>query len=936
MPFLKSLPSVLFIFLTIGLMKRTSADETAEGLDFFESKIRPVLVEHCYPCHSAESGKSKGGLLLDSSSAMRKGGDSGPAVVPLDLSSSVIVGALKYETFEMPPKGKLAENIVADIEAWIEMGAPDPRHVSNPAQVQESIDIQAGRSFWAFQPRRKFGGEQSIDGLVDPSSPRATNDQLVRRLFLDLIGLPPTPTQRREFLRQCEEDSVSTAIDKLIDQLLSQREFGEKWARHWLDVARYADSNGGDFNLTFHQAWRYRNYVIDVFNDDVPYDRFVREQIAGDLLPFDTPEQRNRQLVATGFLMVAAKMLTERDKAKMHLDIADEQLDTIGRSMMGMTLGCARCHDHKFDPIPTSDYYAMAGILHSTRTADRVLMNNVNVTGWTESDLLPDAQTQKLITTHRSKIAGLEETLKVKEATALELGVNDTEGTGDFGVVVDDPEAERVGPWRQSTYRPNHIGSHYLATDKDKGPYSITWKARLPQPGKYELRVSFGGGKGLAKSAGYVVRHVGGETRVAVDQTVQPSIAGLWQPIGQFNFDRDAEVSLTDKNAGGHVIADAIQLVSIDQLNEAVDRPGAKLAVEIRSLKGELEKLREAPPKVPQAMAAMDNAGSRMGDLNIRIRGETTNLGPKVHRGFLQVASDEFAETPSIRDGQSGRVELAEWLTNDDHPLTARVMANRIWQQLFGRGLVATVDNFGVRGTPPSHPELLDYLAERFVAGGWSMKSLIREIVRSKTYQQSVGVDPTEDPENNLLQRQNRRPVPAETMRDSILAIAGQLDRRQRESVVKQLDMYAIATSGARHESLGQTAKLRQRSIYLPMVRGAVPPSLAVFDFPNPDLVTGRRAVTTVPTQALFMMNSPLVREMSLAVGSQFTIENVGLEKVIDELYQRILVRDADAEDIVIGEQYIKRTMDHGKSSEEAIALFVQVLFSSTEFRFVE
>lgn len=909
--------------------------QDAIEFEFFESKIRPVLVTHCYRCHSDESGKAKGGLQLDSRAGWQIGGDSGAAIVPGKPEESLLIEAISRSgvTSEMPPNSHLPENVIDDFREWISRGAADPREGGTSVEEKTSIDIEAGRQYWSFRPRQTFSSRQSIDGFVVPQAPDAPADKLVRRLFLDLIGLPPTQDERAEFVRAYNERSPEQAVSTFADRLMGRHEFGEKWARHWLDVVRYADSNGGDFNLTFHEAWRYRNYVIDAFNDDLPFDQFLREQIAGDLLPAETSEQRNRQLIATGFLMVSPKMLTERDKAKMHLDIADEQVDTIGRAFMGLTLGCARCHDHKFDPIPTSDYYAMTGILHSTRTADRVLMNNVNVTGWTNTDLAVDEATRSLIESHTSEIEQLEREIELLEKVT----------PNDAGIVVDDTEAEKRGRWRKSTLRPNHIGEHYLATDKGGGPSSITWKATLPKPGDYELRVSFGGGGGLAKTATYLVRHAEGETEVTIDQTVQPNINGLWYAIGHFSFAATtdsptvtAEVKLTDKDAGGHVIADAIQLVRVDDLEEIDSEQQDSSIVKLNRLRKQLKEHKANVPKTSQAMAAQDVANERFGDLHIRIRGETNNLGRKVPRGFLQVASFPGPHSESIADDESGRRQLADWLAHPNHPLTARVISNRIWQQLFGKGIVATSDNFGVRGTAPSHPELLDYLAGRLVDSDWSMKTLIREIIDSKSYRQAAKTASADDPDNLLLRHQNRRPLTAEAIRDSFLMIAGQLDPAPRESVVKELGMYAIETSGKRHKSLGETDKLRQRSIYMPIVRGAVPPSLAIFDLPNPDLVTGRRSVTTVPAQSLFMMNSPFVKDMAQAVGEQLSAEKVATSRVVQNLHQRILVRDADDNEIAMGSDYIAELMADGNSRSESIASYVQILFSSAEFRFIE
>ncbi len=910
--------------VAVLLVSAGATPEHAARLEFFESKIRPVLVERCYECHSAESSKSKGGLRLDSRAAWQVGGESGPAILPGRPDESLIIKAISRggEMPEMPPKSHLSKDVIADFKQWIADGAVDPRDGTAPIHQKETIDIDEGRKHWAFQPRQALSQDRSIDDFVNPQTPPASPERLVRRLFLDLNGLPPTLAERSEFLRLCKERSPAHAVAIFTDRLLSRGAFGEKWARHWLDVARYADSNGGDFNLTFPQAWRYRNYVIDAFNQNMPYDQFLREQISGDLLPYETVEQRNRQLIATGYLMVAAKMLTERNKPKMHLDIADEQVDTIGRSIMGLTLGCARCHDHKFDPIPTVDYYALAGILHSTRTADGILMNNVNVTGWTETELEMDEEARALKEAYQVKMETLEREIEEQKQLAK----------GAVGIVVDDTKAEKSGPWRKSTFRTNHVGDHYLATDKNKGPYSITWKAKLPKPGCYEVRVSFGGGSGLAKSASYRVRHADGATTLTIDQTNKPTIRGLWFPIGAFTFESEASIHLTDKQANGHVIADAIQFVHADDLAEEAQAPTADL----KELQEKLDNLRANTPSISKAMAAADHANEWFGDLHIRIRGETGNLGLQISRGFLQVASYPGMEQAAIPEGQSGRRELADWLTHPNHPLTARVMANRIWQQLFGKGIVETSDNFGLLGAPPSHPELLDYLAELLIANGWSMKTLIREIVLSKTYQQEAQTPSPDDPDNALLRHQNRRPAPAETIRDSILAIADELDREPRESVVAQLGMYAIETSGKRHESLSQTGKLRQRSIYLPIVRGAVPPSLAVFDLPNPDLVTGARAKTNVPAQALFMMNSPFVRAMTHAVAEKAVDENLVMTDLIKELYLKILIREADSIDLAMGTDYLTQLIDNGKSMQEAAESLVQVLFSSTEFRFIE
>ena len=923
-----------------------SADEAGQ-LEFFESKIRPVLVKHCYRCHSTKAGKSKGGLLLDSRHGWQVGGDSGPAIIPYKPQESLILLAINQsgESSAMPPDDRLSEAVVKDFEAWIMAGAIDPRDGHKPPPVKR-MDIAAGKQFWSFQPLQNSFDHASIDGFIQPHASVAAAHTLARRLYLDLIGLPPDTDEQQEFGRIYSENSPAKAVEIFTNRLLSRKEFGEKWARHWMDIARYADSNGGDFNLTFPESWRYRNYLIDAFNHDMPYDQFIREQIAGDLLPASGTEERNRQMIATGFLMVAPKMLTERNKAKMHLDIADEQVDTIGRAILGLTLGCARCHDHKFDPIPTADYYAMLGILHSTRTADGILMGNVNVSGWKETELQVDAKTRRVLKQHQDRITNIEKELKRKREKLKKLQTKDA-------VTVDDPKAEIMGMWRKSTFRPNHIGSHYLVADKGiKEALSISWNILLPKPGQYEVRVSFGGGAGLEKKAPYVITHAKGQTELLIDQTLKPSIDGLWYPLGTFNFATGtidnvadsktsgsayATVRLSNRGTTAPVIADAIQLVPIETLQNSDQVQTSKpLLDEIKRLQAELESLEKSVPKIEKAMVAADHSGERLGDTHIRIRGEPDNRGLKVPRGFLQAASSTDASKPDIPKHQSGRIELANWLTNPENPLTSRVMANRIWQQFFGRGIVSSTDNFGVRGARPTHPELLDFLATEFMNQGWSVKSLIRKIVQSKTYQQSSFVVSSSDPENRSLRRQNCRPASAETLRDSILAIAGELNREPQKSAVGSLGMYAIATSGKRDPSLSKTGELRHRSVYMPVIRGAVPPSLAIFDLPNPDLVTGTRSETTVPAQALFMMNSQFIRDISKAMAAAVCAEHNDLDVLIGELYQRILIRSADQDDITQAEKYITGLIRDGKSKQAAVASFVQAMFSSTEFRFID
>ncbi|MCP5539765.1 MAG: DUF1553 domain-containing protein [Akkermansiaceae bacterium] len=934
---------------------------------FFEKHIRPVLVERCYECHSTESGKSKGGLRLDTRDGWARGGDSGPALVPGKPADSLLLGALAHDPDlpEMPPKERLPDEVIAHFRAWIADGAPDPR-TAPPAAAdggKTGIDVEEGRRFWAFQPRvvsppppvkRPDWPRGEIDRFLLASmeenglspAPPADPIALARRLTFDLTGLPPTPEEIDRFVTEAGGD-FDAAADALVDRLLESPRFGEKWARHWLDLARYADSNGGDINLTFPHAWRYRDYTIDAFNRDKPFDRFIREQIAGDLLPHASLARQTEQMIATGFLIIGPKMLSERDKEKMHLDIADEQIDTIGRAFLGMTLGCARCHDHKFDPVPTEDYYALAGILRSTVTGDGIRMNNVNVSGWIERELpVPNAQ-RAMIDRHRREIEALAEkisTTKSRIATLEKSGAP-------LGIVVDDTEAEKRGEWKTSTNFPRFFGAGYLHDlNTGKGEKSVTWRATIPADGEYEIRVSYVAASDRAGTAPYRVRHAGGETRVAVDQTQKGEIDGQWAVLGRFPFKQGMVADLTLFNAAtsGFVMADAARFVSVAELEKEPSGGSETLDAErenLTRLEDEMRRLEASAPEVPKAMAAADRAPEEVGDQAIRLRGEPANLGSVVPRGFLQVASRPGGARPAaIPAGESGRRELADWIASPENPLTARVTVNRLWRQVFGEGLVRSVDNFGVLGDRPSHPELLDWLAEDFVAHGWSVKHTLRRLLRSRAYRQSAANPDAAraDPENRWLARQNRRALPAESIRDAMLAASGELDLSPPGSSVSHLDEQAIANTAKQRES-AQSDSDRHRSLYLPLVRGDMPAFLEIFDMANPDMSAGQRAATTVPSQALLMLNSPLVHDLATALAERTagalnaTEGRVDPDAAIAVFYRRVLGRTPGDYELSNARAYLAELeAEEAMSETEALASLARVLFGSTEFRFLE
>jgi hypothetical protein len=729
--------SKFLIFLTgAGLLlaaaRLQAAETNAKDVEFFENKIRPVLAARCYECHSAKAAKVKGGLLLDTRDGIRKGGEKGPAVVPGNVADSLLIQAIRHDELKMPPKSKLSDAVVADFVQWVTMGAPDPRG-SGAASASKRMTPEEARDFWSFRPLRKAEPPAvkhaswprgDIDRFVlakleeNGLRPVADADRraLIRRVYFDLIGLPPAPEEVEAFVN----DRSPTAFETIVDRLLDSPHFGERWSRHWLDLARYAESNGNADNTPFPQAWRYRDYVLAAFNKDKPYDQFIREQVAGDLFPAKDAKERDEFLTATGFLALTSKPRAQNNP-DYRMDLIADQIDVTARSVLGLSVMCARCHDHKFDPIAQKEYYALAGIFEST-------------------DML-------------------------------------------FGA---------------------------------------------------------GGKKGGGKKNG---------------------------------------------GAGGlHTLSDSAQVMGVKE--------------------------------------------GRPIDTALCIRGESRNRGEKVPRGFLTVATAGAA--PSINRSGSGRLELAQWLTHADNPLTARVAVNRMWMHLFGRGLVNSPDNFGALGEKPSHPQLLDYLAGKFIANGWSRKQLIRSLVLSRAYQLSSAANEKGDkidPDNVLRWRMSPRRLEAEAIRDAILVVSGKLDRTPPQG--------SLAQATPKGKKQNYTLKESNvRSVYLGMVRGApLSETLALFDMASPNLVVAQREVTTVPAQSLFLMNSPWVIEQSRHFAQRLLTDSA-LDDAgrVDRAYRLALSRPAADAERARALAYVQRL----GGEEKAWASFCQALLASAEFRYVE
>jgi hypothetical protein len=833
------------------------AANTAEQarLDFFEAKVRPLLAGHCYNCHSANTN-SQGGLRVDDRNGLLTGGGRGAAIVPGDAEASLLIQAVRrtHEKLKMPPEHPLADDQVADLVRWIAEGAvwPAEQFALSPDDVPAEY-AALREQHWAWQPLARPAAPDVVDqawprGPIDrfilsrleaaglPSAADADPRTLVRRLTFDLAGRPPTPQEVAAFLHaspSTEVGEASAAVASLVDRLLASPEFGERWGRHWLDVARYGESTGGSRNVPYPHAWRYRDWIIDAFNADMPYDQFLRQQIAGDLLPADSPRQRDQQVVATGFLALGVCDVNQRFKVRFVMDNIDEQIDAVSRAVLGLTVSCARCHDHKFDPIPTADYYALAGIFHGSDRCAAV----------------------------RNKMGG---------------------GGMDY---YDTAMLLRLGPNEADPTLPTRI-------EQAQGALA-TARAQLQA-------LQQGAAAPAATDAG---------------ETAQPP--------------------------------------SEEERKQQLDATRQQIA----SLQEDLFNLNDPAFHGPVALGMRDAA--TVGDTHIRIRGEAERLGPTVPRGFLSAVP--VPDAPTIEPGGSGRRELALWLTSRHNPLTPRVMANRVWQRMMGQGLVRTVDNFGVTGDRPSHPELLDHLAGCFIDEGWSVKRLVRAIALSRAYQLSSQASPAHllaDPECRLAWRHRPRRLDAEEIRDAMLATSGRLDRnRPAGSPVAGMRVRELGDLSQEARQLAAHAVVSpHRSVYLPLLRGLTPQSLAVFDFAEQGMVTGSRATTTVAPQALYLLNDPFVIEQSRALAgrllsaSELNAGDSDDEDRIDLAHQLAFARPATKHELLRGLDFLAdyqsalmaaagEPTDQAASESDprfaAWTSYCQAILASAEFRYL-
>ncbi|MDA0660387.1 MAG: PSD1 and planctomycete cytochrome C domain-containing protein [Planctomycetota bacterium] len=863
--------------VTSGWNSREAGANSDE--EFFEAKIRPLLVDRCYGCHSADSGKRHGELALDTKQGWEIGGDSGPAIIPGDAAASLLFRAVQYTDshLQMPPEeagGKLSDSEIALLREWINRGAWDPR----VAQLKVAgMDAAEAKSWWAFQPVRKPTEDKhiGIDTILDQQldiadltkAPVADKRTLLRRATFDLIGLPPTPDELADYLA----DESPAAFDRVIDRLLASPHYGERWGRHWLDVARYADSfdargYGGTGDIA--EAWRYRDWVVSALNSDLPYDRFIRDQIAGDILGTRKDSYDAAQITATGAYAIGNWGNGDADKKKIHTDIVDDQIDFTSRAFLGITLACARCHDHKFDPFTTRDYHAMAGFFYSSR-----ILENFTPPGAGEEPLRIDLMTPAELSqqaVRQQRISEIDASLQamLRPLRTVERDILGTpglwrrieQGTDAPSVVVNKTDTDvhvlTFGvPRRGIALQPSGT-SPIAAVWQSPSAGTVTVSLRLsdtdPSCGdgvSWELRhktltlgsgsIANGGSLEFSKDniriqEGELIRlvirapadHACDTTATEFEIVSQDQASGTAEM--HWNLRESIVAGRSPGEDGWWVCAgDGEQLIDNDPSGQSLQAERAMLVAKA-----------VVPPKaVGLAEGGIRNT-SYTGFHNARIhkRGLYDQLGDEVQRNIPAL----LATAPLAITEGSGRLELANWIAGPANPLTARVMVNRIWQHHFGRGLVRTPNNFGKLGQSPTHPELLDWLAWKFMESGWSIKQMHRLIMSSDAYQRSSAVDlegRVKDSDNVFLGHQNRRRLSAEELRDALLVVAGRVDFARGGPAVRELSV-------------------PRRTLYLATVRSDRSGFQAMFDGANTQAMVDVRTDSVVAPQALWLMNS--------------------------------------------------------------------------------
>ena len=911
------LVTAAWIALLFGLT--VSPARAADPSEFFEKQIRPLLSSQCGTCHNGQA--KMGGLDLTSAAGLSRGSANGPIVNPDHPEQGRLLTVIRYQgDIKMPPTAKLTSQQITAIEKWVEMGAPWP----------EAITEEAGPSskHWAFQPlqdpvpptiRSPEQARNAIDRFILakldeeglPQAAPANKLTLLRRAKFDLLGLPPAPEEIDEFLA----DDSPDAFTRLIEWLLASPRYGERWGRHWLDVARYADSTGLDEDHKYPFAWRYRDYVIQAFQDDLPYDQFVREQVAGDLLPArDGSEVNTRGIVATGFLALGPKPIAQQDKVRVKYDVVDEQIDTLSKAFLGLSIACARCHDHKFDPISTKDYYSLASIFANTRNFEDIsplvsLMYFeplVSRAEWrryqdqqdrikereTEADAIEEVALSRHVSKEfRAKLADY--LLAARQVYLLGEDVEEVARSEGLKPKVLEKLADYLDPKKE--FRPFLQEWHQAPEErlpavakKYQGQFQATgkeWDRRLLE---WREEVS------KARTAGEV-----------------PPEKPKFQPaddrfFSDLSFEKGAFVIPEDER-------------------EAYLNEHEKQSVD--GLRKEVARLKESSaPEPPKANAVAEGPPVQQ---HVFVRGDHHNPGEAVVQRF-PIALAGAGQQPITKG--SGRRELADWLVEGCPQLTSRVMVNRVWHWHFGEGLVATPNNLGVTGEKPSHPELLDYLASRFIESGWSVRALHRLIMLSATYQMSSVAPETaleNDPSNRLLSHFRRRRLAVEELRDSLLSVSGRLDLTIGGEIEPPKDTGTVKPD-----------ETQRRTIYLPVFRNKLFNVMNLFDFGDATTSTGKRNETNVAPQALYMMNSEFVRECSESLADRLLSKVAEENERIDRAFQSILSRPPSEAERESASAYLAQYPRKDRSAENAKraawASFSRALLASNEFHYVD
>ena len=1041
--------SMAIVSVQAAIVPQLVADQPAQSISpdqerFFESEIRPLLADACIGCHGAK--KAESGLRTDSRAALLAGGASGPAIQLDEKSASLLLEVVSYEgDIRMPPDQKLPDEKIAALRKWIEQGAPWPSSgdsaPANPLGLRSGPITDADRQHWAFQPVIKpqvpthdLSGQWArtdidrflLDAMIRQNvQPGTDSDRRtwLRRLTYDLIGLPPTIDEVQAFL----DDSSPDADSHVIDRLLQSPHFGQRWGRHWLDVIRYADTAGDGADYPIREAYKYRDYVIAAFNNDKPYDQFLREQIAGDILANQsaatgdiTADEYASQVTATGYIAMTKRFGYNINTEFQHLDIADT-LDNFGQSILGLSIGCARCHDHKYDAITADDYYALYGIFASSQ---------YSFPGGEEykkpHNLVPlalpsvvDAARQRVANEISVLDASLAEIERKRSAAIAQNLVGLSRDPGLEMQTIDKPGA---APW--FTAGPNKITteaqspfdhvqpigsqgirvSHGKPTDGVRQEFSdVTAKKSavfffnfdfrnteaVQGPGGYRFFLARGALQSLAIQMSVDSRQIkitnGNQTQVVRD--LQP---GTWYNVqlkvdlanktfsGQignpgdvvsFNdfaihpdwdgvlntfvcdgFGEDQSTSPTRDI--DNVIAQLEPFASLEE-SSSVSPPSTTPRTDFVAIKKELESLDAESGRIKAERAALQASISfpmaygvvegKPHNAKVQRRGEPDRLGDEVPRRFLQILGGD--SLPPDYDG-SGRLQLADWVTRDSNPLTARVIVNRVWQHLFGRGLVNTPNDFGTRGTAPSHPELLDFLAAEFVEDGWSIKRLIRRITMSHAYRLTSNATEQQiagDPENRWFARHSRRSLDAESIRDAILAVSGGLDTSTAgPHPFPEVDSWKFTI----HYPFHAVYDSNHRSVYLMIQRARRHPFLALFDAADPNISTATRQITITPTQSLYLMNAPLVHQHADRLATRIS-ESAGqsettADQTVIKAYEMILARHpsesevGQAADFMNRSREVLRSTGDANAGQQATAAFCRVLLTSNEFLYVD